>query len=70
MELLFTEGVISKETFNELKMSGGSLVSNSFKSLRSAISTNHYKLKVFASILLQSRETAQVATDILEEYSK
>lgn len=68
--MLFTEGVISKETFNELKMSGGSLVDRSFRSLRSTVSTNYYKLKVFASILLQSRETAQVATDILEEYSK
>lgn len=68
--MLFTEGVISKETFNELKMSGGSLVDSSLRSLRSAVSTNYYKLKVFASILLQSRETAQVARDILEEYSK
>ena len=70
VETLFTEGIICKEIFHEIKKSGGLLVSGPLRSLCTTMSKDHKQLKVFASILLQSRETIQVVQFILEEYGK
>ena len=70
METLYTEGVISKELFHEIKRSGGAVVNDHFKALCSIVSKNTEQLKLFASVLLQSRETIQVAQFMLQEYGK
>ena len=70
METLFTEGVICKEIFHELKKSGGLLVNGPLKALCTTVSKDSEQLKIFATILLQSRETIQVAQFILMEYGK
>ena len=70
VEALFTEGVICKEIFHELKKSRGLLGKSPLRALCTTLSKNPKQLKVFASILLQSRETLQVGQFILEEYGK
>ena len=70
METLYTEGVISKEMFHEIKRSGGVLVNDQFKALCSIVSKDTEQLKLFASVLLQSKETIQVGWCILHEYGK
>ena len=70
METLRTEGVISKEMYHEIKRLGGVLVNDQFKALCFIVSKNTEQLKLFASVLLQSRETIQVAQFMLQEYGK
>ena len=70
VETLYTEGVICREIFHELKKSRGLLVNSPLRALCTTVSKDSEQLKVFASILLQSRETIQVAQFILEEYGK
>ena len=70
VETLLTEGVICKEIFHEIKKSGGLLVNGPLRALCTTVSKDHKQLRVFATILLQSRETIQVAQFILEEYGK
>ena len=70
METLLTEGVICKEIFHELKKSGGLLVNGPLRALCTTVSKDQKQLMVFATILLQSSETIQVAQFILEEYGK
>ena len=70
VQTLFTEGVISKETFNEVQRSGGSLTDGPLRALSSTVSDDSNQLRVFSTVLLQSKETVRVANDILEEYGK
>lgn len=69
-QTLYTERVIAKVTFDELERSGGSLANKPLEALRNIISKDPNKLKILGSILSKSRETEQVAKDILHEYSK
>ena len=68
--MLHSEGVISKETLDEVTRSGGSLTDGLLRALSSTISDDPNKLRVFSTVLLQSKETVQVAKDMLKEYSK
>ena len=70
VQTLYTEGVISKETFNEVQRSGGSLTDGPLRTLSSTVSDDPNQLRVFSTVLLQSEETVRVANDILEEYGK
>ena len=70
VRILYTEGVISKDTFDELERSGSVLTDNSLRALSGIVSEDSNKLRVFASVLLQSEETIHVGQDILKEYSK
>ena len=67
---LHTEGVISKETFNEVERSGGLLANSSLRALSSAVSEDPNRLRFFTNVLLQSEDTVCVAKDILKEYGK
>ena len=67
---LHTEGVISKETFNEVEKSGGFLADSSLRALSNAVSEDPDRLRVFTNVLLQSEDTVRVAKDILKEYGK
>ena len=70
VETLYTEGVISKETFDEVESSGGSLIDGPLRTLFSTVSEDPNKLRVFGSVLLQSEDTVHVGNDILKEYGK
>ena len=62
---MYTEGVISKEMLNEVQSAGGCLNDNLLRALQSTIYLYHDKLKIFGTILLRSKKTVKLATDIL-----
>ena len=70
VQMLYTEGVISKVTFDLVESSGGSLADGPLRALSSSVSDDPNQLRVFSTVLLQSEETVHVANDILEEYGK
>ena len=69
-ELLYTEGVFTRETSEEIEMLGGYLINGPLRSLRNAVYKDHDVLKRFASILLKSEDTVSLAQDILNDYSR
>ena len=69
-ELLYTEGVITRETSEEIEMLGGYLINGPLRSLCNAVYKDHDVLKRFASILLKSEDTVSLAQDILNDYSR
>ena len=69
-ELLYTEGVITRETSEEIEMLGGYLINGPLRSLRNAVYKDHDVLKRFASILQKSEDTVSLAQDILNDYSR
>ena len=68
--MLHKEGVISKETLDEVERSGGSLTDDSLRVLSNTVSEDPKQLKVFSTVLIQSEDTVHFAKDILKEYSK
>ena len=68
--MLHSEGVISKETLDEIARSGGSLTDGSLRAISSTVSEDLNSLKLFSTVLLQSKETVQVANNILKEFGK
>ena len=70
VQTLYTEGVISKETFDDVEKSRGLLTDGSLRALSNTVSDDPNQLRVFSSVLLQSEETVRVANNILEEYGK
>ena len=69
-QTLYTEGVISKDTLDEVESLDGSLAGGPFTALSNTISSDPNQLKLFASILLQSKETVPIGEDILRECGK
>ena len=67
---LHSEGVISKDTLDELERSGGLLTDSSLRALSNTVSDDPNHLKIVASVLLQSEDTVHCVKDILKEYSK
>ena len=53
-----------------MERSGSVLIDDPLRALSSRVSEDSNKLRVFATVLLQSEETIQVGQDILKEYSK
>ena len=70
VQTLYTEGVISKETYDEVEKSGGCLGDGPLRALHNTICRDPNHLKVFASVLLRSEETVHVAKHTLKDYSK
>ena len=68
VQTLYTEGVISKETFNKIQRSGGSLTDDPLRALCSTVAEDPNNLRVLASILLQSEYTVHTGNVILKEY--
>ena len=68
-ELLYTEGVITRETSEDIEMLGGYLINGPLRSLCNAVYKDHDVLKRFASILLKSEDTVSLAQNILNDYS-
>ena len=70
VRMLYTEEVISMETLNEMERSGGLRTDHSLRALSNTVSEDPNKLRILASVLLQSEETVHVGQVILKEYSK
>ena len=69
-QMLYTEGVISKETFDEIQSSGGLLTDDTLRAWSGTVSEDPNMLRVFSTVLLQSKDTVRVGQDILKEYGK
>ena len=69
-QMLYTEGVISKETFDEIQSSGGLLTDNQLRALSDRVYEDPNMLRVFSTVLLQSKYTVRIGNDILREYGK
>ena len=70
VQMLNTEKVFSDETFDEVTKLGGSLCDGPLKSLSNTVSKDFKQLRLFATVLLQSEDTVDIAKDILKEYGK
>ena len=68
--MLFMEGVISKETFDEVERSKGILTDGPLKALSGTVSEDPKQLRKFATVLQKSENTVYEAKDILKEYGK
>ena len=70
VDLLHTEGLISKDTLTEVKSCGCSLVGDPMLLILSAVAEDHSKLYTLTSILMKSKEAVSLANDIIMEYGK
>ena len=70
VQLLYIEGVISKEIFYQLQSTGGYLTDIPLRALLIAVYMDHNKLRIFGTILLRSKKTLPVANIILNKYGK
>ena len=66
-QMLYTENVISKETYDDIKRGGGLLAT---RVLQSSISKDLNKLRMYASILLHSKKTVPIGQNILQDCGK
>ena len=69
-QMLFMEGVISKETFDEVERSRGILTDGPLKALSGTVSEDPKQLRKFATVLQKSENTVYEAKDILKECGK
>ena len=67
---LYTEGVISEETFDDVKKSGGSLTGRPLTALQNTVSKDPQQLKIFGTVLLQSEETVRIGKSTLKDYGR
>ena len=70
VDLLHTEGLISKDTLTEVKSCGCSLVGDPMLLILNAVAEDHSKLCTLTSILMKSKEAVSLASDIIMEYGK
>ena len=70
VQMLYTERVISKETLDEVNRLGGILGEGILQALHTTVSEDPNKLKLLASILLNSEQTVLTGQDILKEFGK
>ena len=69
-QMLYMEGVISKETFDQVERSRGILTDGPLRALSGTVSEDPKQLRKFATVLQKSEDTVCEAKDILEEYGK
>ena len=67
---LYTEGVISKETFDDVKNSGGALTGRPLRALQNTVSKDPHQLEIFGTVLLQSEETVCIGKSTLKDYGR
>ena len=70
VQMLYTEGVISKETLDEVNSLGGKVGDDPLRALCATVYEDPNKLRIVADILLKSEQTVSIGQDILKEYSK
>ena len=67
---LYTEDVISKETFDDVKRSGGLLTGDTLKTLSDTVSKHPSQLETFGAVLLQSEETVGIGKNTLKDFGR
>ena len=67
-QTLYTEGVFSEETFDDVKRSGKSLTGDPLRALSNTVSKDPNKLETFGTVLLQSEETVGIGKSILKDF--
>uniref|UniRef100_A0A1X7U3N4 Death domain-containing protein n=1 Tax=Amphimedon queenslandica TaxID=400682 RepID=A0A1X7U3N4_AMPQE len=65
VDLLHTEGLISEETMREVKSCGHTLFDGTMKEIYTAVANDHNKLKSFALILFKTKDTANMANELM-----
>ena len=65
--MLYTEKVVSKETFREMERLGGSLADTSLMALHTTVSKDPSQFTMFASVLLHSKKSVLIAQDVLND---
>ena len=65
--MLYTEKIISKETFREIERLGGSLADTSLMALHATVSKDLSQFTMFANVLLHSKKTVLIAQDVLND---
>ena len=70
VQTLYTEGIFSNETFDEVTKLRGSLSGGPLRALSNTVSKDFKQLRLFVMVLLQSEDTVGIANDILNEYGK
>ena len=70
LQLMYTEGVISKEILKELESTRGYLIDDPLRALQNIVYMDHKNLRIFGTILLRSKKTVPLANVILNEYGK
>ena len=70
VQMLYTEGVISKETLDEMNSLEGVLGDGPLRKLCATVYEDPNKLRILANILLKSEQTVSIGQDVLKEYSK
>ena len=67
---LYTEGVISEETFDDLKRSDGLLTGDTLRALSNTVSKDPHQLETFGTVLLQSEETVGAGKNTLKDFGR
>ena len=66
-QMLYTEKIISKETFHEMERLGGSLADTPLMALHTTMSRDPSQFTMFANVLLHSKKTVLIAQDVLND---
>ena len=66
IQMLYTEGVISKETLDEVNCLGGKVGDDPLRALCATVYEDPNKLRILASILLKFEQTVFIGQDILK----
>ena len=70
VHMLYTEGVISEETFDDFKRSDGLLTGDTLRALSNTVSKDPHQLETFGTVLLQSEETVGVGKNTLKDFGR
>ena len=69
-EYMYTEDAFTKEQLEKIRDSTGNEKEALFTEMESAVSINHYKLKIFATALRTEKSTDSIGKNLLEKYSE
>ena len=69
-EYMCTEDAFTLEQLERIKDSSGDEKEALFTALESAVSENHYNLKIFATALLKEQDTSSFGRSLLSKYSE
>ena len=69
-EYMYTEDAFTLEQLERIKDSTGDEKKALFTALESAVSENHYNLKIFATVLLEEQDTYSIGKSLLSKYSE
>ena len=69
-EYMFREDAFTKEQLEKIRDSTGNEKETLFTEMESAVSVDHYNLKIFATALKREESTESIGKSLLEKYSE